>query len=119
MWQSMNLNRLTQISSTPGAAYTLPLTYNYNYNPANQRTKDVLNDGSYWVYGYDPLGQVTNGCKYFSDGTPVAGQQFDYAFDTIGNRTQTKSGGDATGANLRTANYYANNLNYLTNRDIP
>ena len=113
------LNRLTQISSAPSAAYTSPLTFNYNYNPANQRTKDTLADGSYWIYGYDSLGQVTNGCKYFSRGTPVPGQQFDYTFDTIGNRTQTESGGDTNGANLRVANYYANNLNQITNRDIP
>jgi len=113
------LNRLTQISSAPGAAYTLPLTYNYNYNPANQRTKDTLADGSYWVYGYDSLGQVTNGCKYFATGTPVPGQQFDYTFDTIGNRLQTMSGGNANGANLRLANYTNNSLNQIIGRDIP
>jgi RHS repeat-associated protein len=113
------LNRLTQISSAPSAGYTLPLAFNYNYNPANQRTKDTLADGSYWVYGYDSLGQVTNGCKYFADGTPVGGQQFDYTFDTIGNRTQTQSGGDQTGANLRVANYSANILNQITSRDVP
>ena len=62
---------------------------------------------------------MTNGCKYFANGTPVAGQQFDYAFDTIGNRTQTLSGGDQTGANLRVANYSANNLNQITSRDVP
>lgn len=49
---------------------------------------------------------------------PVAGQQFDYAFDTIGNRTRTLSGGDTNGVNLRVANYYANNLNQITNRDV-
>jgi RHS repeat-associated protein len=113
------LNRLTLISSAPSASYTAPLTFNYNYNAANQRTHNTLADGSYWVYGYDSLGQVTNACKYFADGTPVAGQQFDYTFDTIGNRTQTLAGGDATGANLRTANYYANSLNQITNRDVP
>jgi hypothetical protein len=113
------LNRLTQISSAPSASYTLPVTFNYNYNTANQRTKDTLADGSYWIYGYDSLGQVTNGVKYFSTGTPVPGQQFDYTFDTIGNRTKTMAGGDTNGANLRVANYYANNLNQLTNRDIP
>src|SRR5271165_3365485 len=94
------LNRLTQVSSQPSAAYTLPIAFNYHYNPANQRTKDTLADGSYWLYAYDSLGQVTNGCKFFADGTPVAGQQFDYTFDTIGNRTQTLSGGDAAGSNL-------------------
>ena len=113
------LNRLTQISSAPSAAVTSPLTFSYNYNPVNQRTKNTLVDGSYWIYGYDSLGQVTNACKYFADGTPVAGQQFDYTFDTIGNRTQTMAGGDTNGANLRVANYTANSLNQITNRDVP
>lgn len=35
---------------------------------------------------YDTLGQVTSGKKYWSDGTPVAGEQFAYAYDDIGNR---------------------------------
>ena len=119
------LNRLTQISSAPNVSYTLPLTFNYTYNQADQRTQVTLADastpavGSYWVYGYDSLGQVTNACKYWANGTHVAGQQFDYTFDTIGNRTQTQAGGDTNGANLRVANYYANNLNQITNRDIP
>lgn len=95
------------------------MTYNYNYNPANQRTKDTLADGSYWVYGYDSLGQVSSGAKYFANGTPVAGQQFDYTFDTIGNRIQTQAGGDQNGANLRLANYTVNNLNQISNRDVP
>ena len=113
------LNRLTQISSVPSASGVLPFTYNYSYNAANQRTNDTLADGSYWKYGDDSLGQVTNGCKYFANGTPVAGQQFVYAFDTIGNRTQTQTGGDQTVNNLRVANYYANSLNQVTNRDVP
>jgi hypothetical protein len=50
---------------------------------------------------YDSLCQVTGGNKFWADGTPVAGQQFDYAFDNIGNRTQTKSGGDQSGNFLR------------------
>ena len=54
-----------------------------------------------------------------ADGKPVAGQQFDYAFDTIGNRTRTLSGGDTNGVNLRLANYYANSLNQITQRDVP
>jgi len=86
------LNRLTQISSAASAAYTLPLSFNYNYNPADQRTKDTLADGSYWVYGYDSLGQLTNGFKYFADGTPVAGQVFGYSFDSIGKAVLIFSG---------------------------
>ena len=49
----------------------------------------------------------------------ISGQQFASAFDTIGNRTQTQAGGDTNGANLRVANYYANNLNQITSRDVP
>jgi hypothetical protein len=76
-------------------------------------------DGSYWLYQYDSLGQVTSGKRYWSDGTPVAGQQFEYTFDDIGNRTSTKAGGDSTGGDLRSATYQANNLNQYTNRTIP
>ena len=107
------LNRLSSISSTPSALFA------YQYNAANQRTVNQLWDGSYWRYGYDALGQVTNGNKYWGDQTPVAGQQFDYTFDTIGNRTQTQAGGDQNGANLRPAGYTNNLLNQLTSRGVP
>jgi hypothetical protein len=53
----------------------------------------TLIDGSYWVYEYDSLGQVESGKRYWSDGTPVAGQKFEYGHDTIGNRTTTAAGG--------------------------
>lgn len=71
------------------------------------------------MYNYDSLGQVTSGHKYFSDQTPVAGQQFDYAFDNIGNRTQTLAGGDQNGGNQRSAAYTPNNLNQYTQRTMP
>src|SRR5271154_5762958 len=47
------------------------------------------------------------------------GQQFDYTFDTIGNRTRTQAGGDQNGANLRVANYTNNSLNQITGRGVP
>src|SRR5207249_3101908 len=74
---------------------------------------------SYWLYNYDSLGQVTSGHKFFPDESPVAGQQFDYAFDTIGNRRQTLAGGDQNGGNQRSASYTANNLNQYTQRTVP
>jgi RHS repeat-associated protein len=114
------LNRLTEIKSAPtGTNSFYPLTYRYRYNQANQRTRVTHADGSFWFYDYDALGQVKSGKKYWSDGTPVAGQQFEYGYDDIGNRTQTKSGGDSQGQGLRTANYTANNLNQYTGRDVP
>src|SRR5271157_2035352 len=107
------LNRLSSISSTPSNSFT------YQYNAANQRTLSRFWDGSYWRYGYDTLGQVVSGKKYWSDQTPVAGQRFDYAFDTIGNRTQAQAGGDQNGVNLRVANYTNNALNQITSRGVP
>ncbi|HWX19910.1 MAG TPA: hypothetical protein VN578_08405 [Candidatus Binatia bacterium] len=77
---------------------------------ANQRVQCTLGDGSRWIYEYVPLGQVRSGKRYWADWTPVAGQQFEYSFDDIGNRTQTKAGGDQNGWNLRSASYGANNL---------
>jgi RHS repeat-associated protein len=76
-------------------------------------------DGSFWLYQYDSLGQVISGKKYWQDWTPVAGQQFEYAFDDIGNRNSTKAGGDQTGMNLRSATYSVNDLNQYTNRTVP
>lgn len=68
---------------------------------------------------YDPLGQVRSGRKCWPDMMPVAGQQFEYAHDDIGNHTQTKAGGDEHGGGLRQANYSANSLNQYSSRDVP
>jgi len=113
------LNRLTSISSVPSGAGILPASFNYAFNSANQRASVTNADSSYWVYQYDSLGQVISGSKFWSDGTPVAGQQFAYAFDDIGNRQSAAYGGDQAGANLRAANYAANDLNQYTSRTVP
>jgi len=111
------LNRLTGISSQPIGSSAIG--YQYAYNNANQRTSVTNAESAYWVYQYDSLGQVISGKRYWSDGTPVAGQQFEYAFDDIGNRKTTASGGDTNGANLRSATYTANSLNQYTQRTVP
>ncbi len=111
------LNRLLSVSSAPSADSAL--SFGYSYNTANQRIRSTLADGSYWVYAYDSLGQVISGNKYWSDGSPVAGQQFGYGFDDIGNRQTAASGGDNAGQNLRSATYSANNLNQYTQRTVP
>src|SRR5216117_950008 len=68
---------------------------------------------------YDSLGQVVSGHKFWSDGSPVAGQLFDYAFDSIGNRTQTLVGGDQNGLNQRVSTYTPNSLNQYSQRTVP
>lgn len=45
-----------------------------------------------WVY--DNMGQVASGKCCWQDGTPVAGQQSEYAFDDIANRKTAGRGGD-------------------------
>jgi len=113
------LNRLATIASTGGASSASPISFNYNYNNANERTMVREGNWTYWRYGYDALGQVTSGKRYWNDQTLVAGQQFGYEFDDIGNRLQTLAGGDQYGANLRVANYTNNALNQITSRDVP
>ena len=64
---------------------------------------------------------MKRGAKFFSDGSLVPGQQFEYAHDDIGNRISTKAGGDENGANLRSATYTlkANDLNQYESRTVP
>lgn len=112
-----NLNRITRITSSPSASATI--SYNYQYNSANQRVSVTNEDGTHWIYQYDSLGQVSSGKKYWSDGTPIAGEQFSYNFDEIGNRRSTAVGGDQYGSNLRYASYSANTLNQYTSRTVP
>jgi RHS repeat-associated protein len=111
------LNRLLSISSVPSVG--LPLSFSYFYNSANQRIRAVLGDGSYWLYTYDALGQVTSGKRFWQDGTPVAGQQYEYGFDDIGNRQSVSMGGDANWGPLRQAGYTANRLNQYSQRTVP
>ena len=113
------LKRLQSINSVSADSGAVPISYAYHYNQASQRDNVVLADGSHWLYDYDSLGQVKSGKRYWRDGTVVAGQQFEYAFDDIGNRATTKAGGDDNWANLRSAAYTANNLNQYSQRTVP
>ena len=60
---------------------------------------------------YNDRGEVISGKRYWNGQTPVGGQQFEYDFDTIGNRKTSSRGGDGLGNNLRVDTYTANNLN--------
>jgi YD repeat-containing protein len=73
------LNRLLAISNAPSAATSLANAY--MYNDGNQRTRCTMPDGSFWLYEYDPLGQLVSAKRFWADGTPVAGQQFEYGYD--------------------------------------
>jgi len=111
------LTRLTNILSRTNGTTTF--SSRYQYNNANQRTNSVLADGSRWAYQFDSLGQISSAKKYSSSGTPVAGQQFEYVFDTIGNRKTVKEGGDSSGTGLRLRTYSPNPLNQYSQRTVP
>jgi len=112
------LNRLTSITSRGSSS--LPLSsFAYEYDSANRRTRSVLADGSYWMYEYDSLGQLKNGKRYWSDFSPVAGQQYEYDHDLIGNRKTTGAGGNAQGSGLRQASYGVDAANKYSQRDVP
>lgn len=72
----------------------------------------TLADGTYWEYEYDSLGQLISGIRHWPDGTVIAGQNFTYSFDDIGNRTQT--GGRASAVST----YTVNELNQYTQRTV-
>jgi RHS repeat-associated protein len=105
------LNRLSEISNHPQVGSEI--SFNYSLNQANQRTTNSLADGGKWIYQYNERGEVVSGKKYFSDGTAVQGSQFEYDFDTIGNRT-TVQDGTATAEST----YTANNLNQYSQRTV-
>jgi RHS repeat-associated protein len=113
------LERLSSILSTPSGTNMAALNFGYLYSDLNKKTRETWADGSAWVYGYDAKGQLNTGKRYWMEGEVVEGQQFEYTYDDIGNRTSTKEGGNAVGANLRSATYTPNTLNQYTGRSVP
>lgn len=89
------LGRLQSITTTPPASPAV--SYTHTYNNLHQRMRVTREDGSYWSYGYNDRGEVTSGKKYWVDNSPVAGMQFEYGFDNLGNRNSAKSGGNSQG----------------------
>ncbi|MDZ4199030.1 MAG: RHS repeat-associated core domain-containing protein [Kiritimatiellia bacterium] len=98
------------VQNTPGNGPVI--SADYDYNSANQRIRNTLADGSYWVYAYDRLGQLTQAVHRDSGGAAIPGQTFGYGYDDIGNRTTTERNGNE-------ADYTVNLLNQYEEREIP
>ena len=118
------LNRLT---ATYCLAGRVPQQWNYSYDLANRRNH-AANDRYFWDYTYDPQGQLKTASKLWQDDfmqyewqshSYVAGQQFGYEHDQIGNRTSARRGGYADGTGLRTATYVADRANKYASRVVP
>ena len=111
--------RLRSIQNIVGTS-TSPLAgFSYAYDAVNRRTGASLADNSAWTYDYDDRNELVSGRRSWADFSPVAGQQFGYAYDNLGNRTNTLAGGDANGANQRATPYTVNSLNQYSSRKDP
>ncbi len=78
----------------------------YEVNAIGQRTRCAGGDGTYWAYGYDELGQLIEAGKFTEGGKPVAGQQYKYAYDSIGNRREVQSNGVVMAYTANALNQY-------------
>jgi hypothetical protein len=104
--------RLRSIVNTVGGVAITG--HNYAYDQLDRRVSAGLADGSMWAYHYDDRDELVSGIHLLTDSTPLAGQQFGYQFDTIGNRTSDTVGGDPLGGSIRSETYGVNQLNELT-----
>jgi RHS repeat-associated protein len=105
------LNRLQGVDHTFDAGAG-GQEFSYVYNAANQRTRVTREDGRYWDYGYDSLGQVTAAVKKLPGGEGVTGLAANYTYDDIGNRVTSTSNGSS-------ASYTTNTVNQYTQRTVP
>jgi RHS repeat-associated protein len=113
------LSRLSSQTHTATGLSGSTAGHQYGYNLANQRTQRTDGNGSTWSWSYDALGQLDTAVRKNSNAQFLAGQQFDFDYDQIGNRTATKRGGDTSGGNLRTMSTTANTLNQYTSVTTP
>ncbi len=108
LWRLSNITTLHRdaVTGVPGLASPLA-SHTYAYNARHERWKATQGDGSFWQYSYDDLGQVTGGDKHLLDATAYPGYDFDYEYDSIGNRTKAWTNG-------RRRDYTSNALNQYT-----
>ena len=64
----------------------------YTYDDLNRRTRANLEDGSLWKCSYNDRNELTGAGGFSGRIDPVAGEQYGYGFDNIGNRTVAQSG---------------------------
>jgi RHS repeat-associated protein len=115
--------RVVQVANA-GANGTL--TYAYpDHDDAGRRLKmtrsdttaGALDHGASWNYTYNDRGELASGVKKNASGAHFPGLSNQYDYDPIGNRVEWRTGGDASGANLRAIGYTADALNQYTGID--
>lgn len=106
--------RLNSIANTPNSGTITPgaaTAYAYLYDELDRRTLTHLADSSRWLYSYNDRSEITSGKRYWDDWGPVPGQQYEFTYDTIGNRSATKEGGDENGVVIMGSWSTPNSLN--------
>ncbi|MBI2441628.1 MAG: RHS repeat-associated core domain-containing protein [Lentisphaerae bacterium] len=115
-------NLLTEIENALGT--NTVSAYTYANDPLGRRVSAVWGGTAFdelgptvMKYAYNTRSEVIGAERFFGDDPatatePTAGQNWDYAFDPIGNRQTAARDGD-------TEIYTANNLNQYTQRTIP
>jgi RHS repeat-associated protein len=115
--------RVTQVAN---AAANGTLTYGYpDHDDVGRRLKMTLSDttsaaldhGSHWAYTYNDRGELASGKKKNASNAHFPGLANEYDYDHLGNRTEWRTSGDSSGANLRATGYTANALNQYTEVD--
>ena len=106
--------RLRSVQNVLGTAGATVNGYTYDYDDVDRRTRATLDDASAWAWDYDDRNGPPGASRFWADQTLVAGQQFEFAYDAVGNRQTMKRGGDEAGAGRLATAYTVNQLNQYT-----
>jgi RHS repeat-associated protein len=103
-----SLARLTGTTLYKADGTTVLNQHTYQYNDANERTRQTFKEGNYVDYTYDPIGQLKTAMGWEAGGTTNRLQeQFGYAYDKAWNLNYRTN-------NALTQTFSVNNLNELT-----
>lgn len=114
------LNRLSNTAHYKVEGGVAPIALQaYDYDVLNRRNKTTLLDASYWDYVYNDRNEVKEADKKLSGATLLAGWQYRFNYDNLGNRTSYETGGDAAGVGRRVFNTPSNSLNQYSGYNSP
>jgi YD repeat-containing protein len=110
---------VVRLHSIANVTTNTPSSHRYAYDALNRRVGATLVDGSRWAYDYNDRNELVSARRLWADQSPVSGQQFQFAFDNIGNLKTNWSGGDVNGLNLRSSAFTVNSLNQYSSITVP
>ena len=106
------VGRLREITTRNGVNELLQRFHYAAFDQRDRRTRVEREDGSYWEYGYNTRGELETARRGGGTGPAALPQEFDYRYDSIGNRRTATTNG-------RTEQYEANALNQYLHRTVP